>query len=120
MYSRALCEFCLKSYKFTTSRQLLSKLQYQLYSEFSSLVISVFGASQFRVHCPLHTLLHRLVVSALLFAMPEAAELVAAADTLSEAKLYTEAINTYTKAIELAPNSPPYFIKRYCQPVFLD
>lgn len=52
--------------------------------------------------------------------MPEAAELVAAADTLSEAKLYTEAISTYTKAIELAPNSPPYYIKRYFLPVFLD
>jgi hypothetical protein len=45
--------------------------------------------------------------------MPEASELVSAADTLSEASLYTEAISTYTKAIELAPTSPSYYIKRY-------
>ena len=45
--------------------------------------------------------------------MPEASELVAAADTLSEASLYKEAISTYTKAIELAPTSPSYYIKRY-------
>jgi hypothetical protein len=44
--------------------------------------------------------------------MPDAAELVAAADTLAEASLYNEAISTYTKAIELTP-APTYYIKRY-------
>ena len=47
------------------------------------------------------------------FAMPEPAELVAAADTLAEALLYKEAISTYSKAIELHPSAPAYFIKRY-------
>lgn len=45
--------------------------------------------------------------------MPDAAELVAAADTLAQANLYTEAISTYTNAIELTPTSPTYYIKRY-------
>jgi len=44
--------------------------------------------------------------------MPDAAELVAAADTLAEASLYNEAISTYTKAIQLTP-SPMYYVKRY-------
>jgi len=44
--------------------------------------------------------------------MPEAADLVAAADTLMGASLFNEAIATYTKAIELIP-SPNYYIKRY-------
>ena len=56
----------------------------------------------------------QLVTTCVVVAMPEAAELVAAADTLSEASLYTEAISTYTKAIELVPTSPSYYIKRYC------
>lgn len=45
--------------------------------------------------------------------MPESAELVAAADTLAEASLYKEAISTYSKAIELHPTAPAYFVKRY-------
>ena len=45
--------------------------------------------------------------------MPDAADLVAAADTLAEASLYKEAISTYTKAIELNPTTPSYYIKRY-------
>ena len=50
--------------------------------------------------------------------MPEAADLVASADTLAEASLYNEAIVAYTKAIELAPTSPTYHIKRYSPSVF--
>ena len=46
-------------------------------------------------------------------AMPEPAELVAAADTLAEASLYKEAISTYSKAIELNPTAPVYYLKRY-------
>jgi hypothetical protein len=45
--------------------------------------------------------------------MPNAADLVSAADTLAEASLYKEAIGTYTKAIELSPTTPTYYIKRY-------
>ena len=45
--------------------------------------------------------------------MPEPAELVAAADTLAEASLYKEAISTYSKAIELNPTAPAYYLKRY-------
>jgi hypothetical protein len=48
--------------------------------------------------------------------MPEAADLVAAADTLEEASLFKEAIATYTKAIELSPTAPSYYIKRYFAP----
>ena len=44
--------------------------------------------------------------------MPDSAELVAAADTLAEASLYTEAISTYSKAIELTPTAPTYYVKR--------
>ena len=47
--------------------------------------------------------------------MPDAAELVAAGDTLAEASLYNEAISTYTKAIELNPTAPTYYVKRYSQ-----
>jgi hypothetical protein len=43
--------------------------------------------------------------------MPEAADIVAAADTLLEAKLFNEAISSYSRAIELV-NSPNYYIKR--------
>jgi hypothetical protein len=46
-------------------------------------------------------------------AMPEPAQLVAAADTLAEASLYNEAISTYSKAIELNPTAPTYYLKRY-------
>jgi TPR repeat len=45
--------------------------------------------------------------------MPEPAQLVAAADTLAEASLYNEAISTYSKAIELNPTAPTYYLKRY-------
>jgi tetratricopeptide (TPR) repeat protein len=45
--------------------------------------------------------------------MPEAADLVDAADALAEASLYTEAIETYTKAIALNPSAPGYYIKRF-------
>jgi hypothetical protein len=45
--------------------------------------------------------------------MPDASDLVAAADTLAQASLYNEAISTYTKAIDLAPTAPQYYIKRY-------
>jgi hypothetical protein len=45
--------------------------------------------------------------------MPDASELVAAADTLAQASLYSEAISTYTKAIDLAPTAPQYYVKRY-------
>jgi tetratricopeptide (TPR) repeat protein len=44
--------------------------------------------------------------------MPEAANLVASADTLAEASLYKEAIAAYSKAIELSPTAPTYYIKR--------
>jgi len=44
--------------------------------------------------------------------MPDAADLVAAADTLVQSSLFNEAIATYTKAIELAPTAPGYYIKR--------
>jgi hypothetical protein len=44
--------------------------------------------------------------------MPDAADIVAAADTLLEAQLYNEAISSYSKAIELV-KSPNYYIKRY-------
>jgi len=43
--------------------------------------------------------------------MPEAADIVANADVLLEAKLFDEAVSSYTKAIELI-QSPNYFIKR--------
>ena len=46
------------------------------------------------------------------FTMPSAAELITAADTLASSSLYAEAITTYTKAIELAPTAPLYYIKR--------
>jgi hypothetical protein len=45
--------------------------------------------------------------------MPDAADLVAAADTLQNASMFAEAVTTYTKAIELAPHAPQYYIKRY-------
>jgi hypothetical protein len=45
--------------------------------------------------------------------MPNAADLVAAADTLAAASLYKESIASYSKAIELAPTAPQYYIKRY-------
>jgi hypothetical protein len=45
--------------------------------------------------------------------MPDGADLVAAADTLAEASLYKEAISTYSKAIELSPTTPAYYVKRY-------
>ena len=44
--------------------------------------------------------------------MPEAADLVAAADTLEQASMYAEAITAYTRAIELVPTAPQYYIKR--------
>lgn len=44
--------------------------------------------------------------------MPDASDLVAAADTLAQASLYNEAISTYTKAIDLAPTAPQYYVKR--------
>lgn len=45
--------------------------------------------------------------------MPDAADVVAAADTLVEVSLFEEAIHAYTKAIALAPTAPQYYIKRY-------
>jgi len=45
--------------------------------------------------------------------MPDAADLVAAADTLEKASMFAEAITAYTKAIELVPTSPQYYIKRW-------
>jgi hypothetical protein len=45
--------------------------------------------------------------------MPDSAGLASAADTLAEAKMFKEAIATYTKAIELSPTAPTYYIKRY-------
>jgi len=44
--------------------------------------------------------------------MPDAADLVAAADTLEKASMYAEAITAYTRAIELVPTAPQYYIKR--------
>jgi hypothetical protein len=46
-------------------------------------------------------------------AMPEAMDLAAAGDTLVTAGLFKESIGAYTKAIELVPTSPLYYVKRF-------
>jgi hypothetical protein len=45
--------------------------------------------------------------------MPEAMDLAAAGDTLVTAGLFKESIGAYTKAIELVPTSPLYYVKRF-------
>lgn len=65
-----------------------------------------------QVHRRISSKTSRVVAHPIRLAMPDASELVAAADTLAQASLYNEAISTYTKAIELTP-SPTYYVKRY-------
>jgi len=45
--------------------------------------------------------------------MPDAADIVAAADTLAEAGLYSEAVSAYTRAIDSNRSAPQYYVKRY-------
>ena len=45
--------------------------------------------------------------------MPEAADVVAAADNLVEMSLFDAAILAYDTAIAVAPSAPQYYIKRH-------